>query len=90
MLRAVSISIACLAVIGPGKAFAHGETDKPLYVADNGADRGRCDDPLNPCRSIAYALRFAGKGGRIQVAEGKYRMDNPEDLFHIVSGSTLR
>lgn len=86
MLRRFCLSILCLAVVGQGEAFAHGQTDAPLYVAADGVDRGRCDQPEAPCRSISYALRFAGKGGRIRVAEGTYRMDSPEDLFHIVGG----
>jgi choice-of-anchor B domain-containing protein len=70
---------------GGHDALAHGDTDKPLFVSADGTDSGPCTDRLSPCRSISYALTRAGKGAKIKVAAGSYPIDNPEDLFHLVS-----
>jgi choice-of-anchor B domain-containing protein len=67
-------------------AHAHSEMDKPLFVASDGDDRGRCLDAASPCRTISYALGRVGKGGQIRVADGRYSIGNVEDLFHVVSG----
>jgi choice-of-anchor B domain-containing protein len=68
-------------------ALAHGDTDEPLFVASAGSDIGDCKDRSNPCQSISYALKRAGKGGQIRVSAGTYEIENAEDLFHIVSGT---
>ncbi len=65
---------------------AHSDLEKPLFVATNGIDNGRCHDSDNPCQTISYALTMAGKGGQIRVAGGSYAVKNTEDLFHIISG----
>jgi len=65
---------------------AHSELEKPLFVASDGIDNGRCHDSDNPCQSISYALTMAGKGGQIRVAGGSYAVKSTEDLFHIISG----
>lgn len=67
-------------------AGAHSEMNKPLFVASDGTDDGRCLDPASPCRTIAYALGRVGKGGQLRVAGGRYSIDDTEDLFHVVSG----
>lgn len=67
-------------------ALAHGGGEKPLFVSPDGVDTGLCDRQQAPCQSLAYALRVAGKGSEIRVAAGTYPIDDPEDLFHIVSG----
>ena len=74
-----------LAMIPVGATFAHGDSD-PLFVAEGGEDAGNCKVESAPCASIGYALQFAGKGGQIRVAEGTYAIENPEDVFHLVSG----
>jgi choice-of-anchor B domain-containing protein len=66
--------------------FAHGNAEKPLFVAENGVDAGDCVDPDSPCATINFALTRVGKGGQIRVTEGTYAVENVEDLFHIVSG----
>ena len=76
--------IAALAV--PSVTLAHSEQEKPLYVAANGVDEGRCHDEASPCRSIGYALGRVGKGGKVFVSSGRYEISNVEDLFHLVSG----
>ena len=70
------------------KATAHSDMSKPLFVAENGTDSGRCLDATAPCRTIAYALSRVGKGGQIRVAGGRYDISDPADVFHIVSGLT--
>ncbi|MDZ7643912.1 MAG: choice-of-anchor B family protein [Woeseiaceae bacterium] len=80
----VALALSLLAAARP--AAAHGDASIPLYVAGNGTDTGRCDDPAAPCRTISYALRQAGKGTQIRVAAGRYPIDNHEDLFLLISG----
>ncbi len=70
------------------QALAHGGGEKPLFVASDGVDTGQCIDQLNPCQSLAYALRIAGKGSEVRVASGAYAVENPEDLFLVISGAT--
>jgi len=67
-------------------AFAHGDTERPLYVAEDGTDEGQCLSPANPCATIGFALAQAGKGGQIRVTEGSYAIEKAEDLFHLISG----
>lgn len=68
-------------------ASAHGGPDAVLYVAPYGVDQGDCSDSALPCASISYALNLVGKGGQIRVAEGSYDIENPEDIFFLVSGA---
>lgn len=78
MLAAVLFAIATV-------ARAHG--DEPmLYVDQSGEDTGLCNAADDPCRTIAYALRQAGKGTEIRVAGGSYAVPNAEVLFHVISG----
>lgn len=67
-------------------AWSHGDVDISLFVATSGVDAGRCQSPRNPCRTIAYALRHAGKGGRIFVAGGEYTVADADEVFQIISG----
>ena len=67
-------------------ALAYGDDRATLFVATSGADKGSCDNPVQPCRSISYALRVAGKSADIRVASGTYPVDSAEDLFHMVTG----
>jgi len=73
-------------LLSPNFAQAHRGVGEPLFVAANGVDTGRCVDEASPCRSLGYALSVAGKGAEIRIAEGTYEVDNPEDLFHVLSG----
>ncbi len=73
---------ACLAT----NALAHSDLEKPLYVAPDGVDNGRCHDAESPCRTIGYALTVVGKGGQIRVAGGRYGITDVQDVFHLVSG----
>lgn len=83
--RFIALVIAGLAAAVSGTVLAHSELEKPLYVAENGVDQGRCHDPANPCRTISYALQRVGKGGQIRVATGSYEIEDVRDLFHMVS-----
>lgn len=68
-------------------ALAHGDADKPLFVAVDGVDNGACNDSTAPCRSLSHVLRLAGKGSKIRIAVGTYPVENTEDLFDMVSGA---
>jgi choice-of-anchor B domain-containing protein len=85
-LRFLSTFLAVAGLLLPAATFPHGDTEKPLFVADNGNDQGECTDPADPCATINYALTRAGKGGQIRVTEGTYSIEHTEDLFHVVSG----
>ena len=74
-------------VLSAGTVFAHGDADKPLFVAASGSDTGLCLDPAAPCKTIGYALDYVGKGGQIRVAAGTYTLADTEDVFHLVSNS---
>lgn len=55
-------------------AVAH-ESDFPVrYVAENGTDEGNCGDLNQPCRTILYAVKQAGKGEHILVSGGTYQV----------------
>lgn len=89
-LRSVACSIVIAALLPVAffvrSACAHKGAGEPLFIAENGADSGRCLDEASPCLTLGYALSVAGKGAEIRIAEGTYAVDNPEDLFHVVSG----
>jgi choice-of-anchor B domain-containing protein len=67
------------------KAFSHAEHDKARYVAENGEDSGRCDNPLQPCKTISYAAQQAGKGDRVLVAKGQYDIHTEQELFYLIA-----
>lgn len=74
------------AIVFAGLVGAHSDLEKPLFVATDGVDDGRCHDADNPCKTIGYALDRVGKGGQVRVATGHYKIANVGDLFHLVSG----
>jgi choice-of-anchor B domain-containing protein len=65
--------------------WAHAEHDKARFVAPDGHDTGRCDKPLRPCKTIAYAVQQANKGDKVLVAAGHYAIDDEEQLFYLIS-----
>ena len=79
--------MALLVTLSASTVFAHGDADNPLFVATTGTDTGLCLDATAPCKTIAYALDFVGKGGQIRVATGSYTLTEIEDVFHLVSQS---
>ena len=78
-------SIICALLIA-APAAPHSDLEKPMFVAENGVDAGRCHDPAAPCRTLAYALDRVGKGGQVRVAGGRYEVADVVDMFHLVSG----
>jgi len=69
----------------PLQALAHAEHDKARFVATDGKDSGRCDQPLRPCQTIAYAVQQANKGDNVLVAAGHYQLTDEEQLFYLSS-----
>ena len=74
----------CLTAL-PQWACAHAEHDKPRYVAADGEDKGRCDTPSSPCKTIGYAAQQASKGDNILVAAGNYDIEDVNTLFYLIS-----
>jgi choice-of-anchor B domain-containing protein len=66
---------------------AHAEHDKERYVAADGVDQGRCDQKENPCKTIAYAAKQAGKGDNILLAEGRYDITDVDSIFYLSSSA---
>ena len=79
--------MAITAVLSASTVFAHGDADNPLFVATSGTDTGLCLDATLPCKTIGYALDYAGKGSQIRVASGTYTLSDIEDVFHLASQS---
>jgi choice-of-anchor B domain-containing protein len=65
--------------------LAHAEHDKARFVAETGQDSGRCAEVLRPCKSIGYALSQAGKGDKVLVAAGHYRLETTDDAVLLLS-----
>jgi len=64
---------------------AHSEHDKARFVAENGVDKGNCDNPLRPCKSIGYAVQRANKGDKVLVSSGTYSVNSVDELFYLKS-----
>ncbi|WP_371376827.1 choice-of-anchor B family protein [Thalassotalea aquiviva] len=77
--------LALLVVVNHQLAFAHAEHDKARYVAFDGIDQGRCDNPKKPCKNIRYAAQNANKGDQIRLAQGSYLVEDAETLFYLMS-----
>ena len=71
-----------------GPAAAHGEHEKPRYVAAGGTDSGDCGELFRPCATIGYAVSRAAKGDRILVAAGEYVIRDGEELLALLSDAT--
>ncbi len=54
------------------------------YVANNGIDEGACESPQKPCKTLKYAIDQSGKGDKIHLAGGEYRV-NGSDIFYLLS-----
>ncbi len=67
-------------------AFADTE-EPPLYVGPDGVDTGSCADAAAPCATLDSALQRVGKNGRIRVAAGDYRLQEPANVFYLVSNA---
>ncbi len=75
-----------LLVAFPVTVWAHSGVSEKVYVASYGTDTGECASALQPCKTISYALRFAGKHGKVLVASGNYEITNTDELFQMVTG----
>ncbi|CCQ09216.1 FIG01065953: hypothetical protein [Pseudoalteromonas luteoviolacea B = ATCC 29581] len=71
--------------IASSYAVAHAEHDKARFVAADGQDKGRCDTPIRPCKSIAYAVLHAKKGDKVLVAGGDYTIKDADELLALTS-----
>ena len=87
--RLFSCAAIVAVLIAAGNAFAHSDDSKPLFVTQGGVDAGDCQDVAAPCGTIGYALSRVGKSGQIRVADGAYSVDDPGDLFQLISGELL-
>jgi choice-of-anchor B domain-containing protein len=90
MIQQLRISLArfgTLSIVIFASGFAFADTGVPLYVADTGVDGGDCSSRSQPCASIGYALKVAGKNAQVRVAAGTYSIDDPSDLIYMVSGA---
>lgn len=84
--NAVILGIAATATFSSiNEVFAHAEHDKARFVSTSGKDLGRCDNPLRPCETIAYAVTHANKGDRVLVSGGQYNFKNSDDVFLLTS-----
>ena len=77
---------AILLFFGGALAFAHSGDGDKFYVSSDGQDTGHCDAQSAPCQTIAYALQFAGKHGKVFVGAGTYEVASAEELIQIVTG----
>ncbi|MGB0861096.1 MAG: choice-of-anchor B family protein, partial [Pseudoalteromonas spongiae] len=79
------LTLALASSITSLNAIAHTEHDKARYVTENGIDKGDCNNPVRPCKSIAYAVSQASKGDKVLVASGQYELKNESELFYLQS-----
>ena len=79
------LTLALASSIASHSAFAHTEHDKARFVATNGMDKGNCNNPVRPSKSIAYAVSQASKGDKVLVASGQYELNNESALFYLQS-----
>lgn len=84
IFTAFIITLLAPIVVSP-PVLAHAEHDKARFVAPDGTDIGRCDKPLRPCKTIAYAVKQANKGDKVLVAAGQYQLTDEEQLFYFSS-----
>jgi choice-of-anchor B domain-containing protein len=61
--------------------------EPPLFVGPQGVDAGSCADQAAPCATLDFALQRVGKNGRIRVAAGDYRLQEPGNVFYLVSNA---
>ncbi len=79
----VCISFISILLVSPLQA-RHAGAHPIHFVATHGVDQGACEDPAKPCRTIQYALDQSGKGDKVHVGEGEYRVEN-SDIFYLLS-----
>jgi len=77
--------LALVLILVTNQAFSHAEKDKARYVASSGVDIDLCDNPLRPCKTIAFAVSRAAKGDRVLVASGSYQLETVDDFLALKS-----
>jgi choice-of-anchor B domain-containing protein len=85
MSKIVQALVLTVNLILSGHVIAHSEHDKARFVAENGNNKGLCDNVLRPCASIEYAVQQANKGDKILVAAGSYSINSVNELFYLQS-----
>jgi choice-of-anchor B domain-containing protein len=82
--RVLALS-ACAFVLTHTDAFGHSE-HKTLFVADTGSDDSDCRIAENPCQTIEFAMKTAGKGDKIKLAAGRYsfKPDEPQEGIQLL------
>lgn len=81
----IIVSILLLLAIYSQDTTAHSEHDKARFVSNQGEDVGRCNNRARPCKSILYAAQHANKGDKILIGQGRYRVENDQELFYLLS-----
>ena len=83
--KSILFSLVLASYFIPSIANAHTEHDKARFVATNGVDKGDCNNPVRPCKSITYAVSQANKGDKVLVASGEYEIKSDSELFYLQS-----
>ena len=81
----LSFFVIGLTLLSTPLAFSHAEHGKHRYVANDGDDKGHCESPSKPCKTIAYTTAKSNKGDKVLVASGAYEV-NADNLFYLISG----
>lgn len=85
-LRSCSLAGALVVALLACAIFpAAADDGKQRFVSGSGRDQGDCLNRYRPCRSLSYAISQAGKGDSIQVAEGRYAIEDSKQLFDLLS-----
>lgn len=84
-LKFILRTLTLLSALIANSVYAHADHDKARFVAVNGVDKGHCNNPVRPCKSIAYAVSRAAKGDRVLVAGGEYTLTDESELFYLKS-----
>ncbi len=79
--------IGSLFIVQPVQA-RHAGGHPVHYVSNHGVDEGACESPQKPCKTIKYAIDQSGKGDKIHLAEGDYRVEG-SDIFYLLSDMVL-
>jgi choice-of-anchor B domain-containing protein len=65
--------------------LGHADHEKARFVAFDGIDIGKCDNPEKPCKTVSYAGLKSNKGDKILLSEGNYVVDDVDTLFYLLS-----
>jgi choice-of-anchor B domain-containing protein len=81
----ITAAMAITFILGSDSANARHAGAHPIhFVANHGVNEGACENPQKPCKTIQYALDQSGKGDKVHVGEGEYRVEN-SDIFYLLS-----